>query len=109
MALAPQCRGYLIAGHCSVEPGHRAALASLGLTPVLDLGLRLGEGTGAVLAIPLVDAACRLAAGMATFDPCTDRIYMITPDGLLVVDATLGTALPLVALTTSFANIEAVW
>ncbi len=65
--LAPRCRGYLIAGHCSVEPGHRAALVHLGLGPLLDLGLRLGEGTGAALALPLVDAACRLAAEMATF------------------------------------------
>ncbi len=65
--LAPLCRDYLIAGHCSVEPGHRAVLAHLGLAPVLDLNLRLGEGTGATLALPVIEAACRLAAEMATF------------------------------------------
>ena len=65
--LAPRCRDYLIAGHCSVEPGHRIVLDHLRLTPVLELGMRLGEGTGAVLAMPVVEAACRLAAEMATF------------------------------------------
>ncbi len=66
-ALAPRARDYFIAGHCSVEPGHRAVLAHLGLKPVVELDLRLGEGTGATLAIPIIDAACRLLAEMATF------------------------------------------
>ena len=66
-ALAPDARGYMIAGHRSAEPGHNAALAHLGLTPVLDLNLRLGEGTGAVLAFHIVDAAARILGQMATF------------------------------------------
>jgi nicotinate-nucleotide--dimethylbenzimidazole phosphoribosyltransferase len=65
--LCPAVRDYLVAGHASVEPGQRAALAALGLEPLLDLGLRLGEGTGAALALPVVDAALRLHAEMATF------------------------------------------
>jgi nicotinate-nucleotide--dimethylbenzimidazole phosphoribosyltransferase len=67
-ALAPRARDYCIAGHVSAEPGHRIALEQLGLEPLLDLGLRLGEGTGAALALPLLDAACRLLDEMATFD-----------------------------------------
>lgn len=67
-ALVPQAREYLIAGHLSVEPGAAAALSHLGLTPLLDLGFRLGEGTGATLAIPLVQAAARVLRDMATFD-----------------------------------------
>ena len=66
--LAPQARPYMIAAHQSVEIGHRAALAQLGLQPLFDLELRLGEGTGAVLAFHLIDAAARLLAEMATFD-----------------------------------------
>jgi len=58
----------LIASHRSVEPGHRAALEWLGLEPLLDLDLRLGEGTGALLALPLVEAAMRTLQEMATFD-----------------------------------------
>lgn len=65
--LAPQVRDYLIAGHCSQERGHRLMLEWLGLEPLLDLGLRLGEGTGAVLGISLVEAACKILAEMATF------------------------------------------
>jgi nicotinate-nucleotide--dimethylbenzimidazole phosphoribosyltransferase len=64
----PDVRGYLIASHRSVEPGHRAALEWLGLEPLLDLDLRLGEGTGALLALPLVEAAMRTLQEMATFD-----------------------------------------
>jgi nicotinate-nucleotide--dimethylbenzimidazole phosphoribosyltransferase len=58
---------FLIAAHCSSEPGHRIALDALGLAPLLELELRLGEGTGAALALPLIDAALRLPAEMATF------------------------------------------
>jgi nicotinate-nucleotide--dimethylbenzimidazole phosphoribosyltransferase len=58
---------FLIAGHRSVEPGHRFALADLGLRPLLDLDLRLGEGTGAALAMPIIEAALRAHAEMATF------------------------------------------
>lgn len=65
--LCPQVRHYLIAGHCSQERGHRLMLTWLGLSPLLDLNLRLGEGTGAVLAMTLVESACRTLAEMATF------------------------------------------
>lgn len=68
VALCPACRDYLLASHRSSEPGHSIQLEYLGMTPVLDLDLRLGEGTGAALAMSLVDAACRILSGMATFD-----------------------------------------
>ncbi len=67
-ALQPAVAGYLIAGHRSVEPAASRALDHLGLAPLLDLDLRLGEGTGAALAYPLVRAAALVAAEMATFD-----------------------------------------
>ena len=67
-ALAPAAMPYCIAGHRSSEPGASAALDHLGLVPLLDLGLRLGEGTGALLALPLVSAAARVLRDMATFD-----------------------------------------
>ncbi|MBI5289174.1 MAG: nicotinate-nucleotide--dimethylbenzimidazole phosphoribosyltransferase [Chloroflexi bacterium] len=67
-ALAPACVEYMLASHLSAEPGHRIALEHLGLAPVLDLGLRLGEGTGAALAMTILDAALRLPREMATFD-----------------------------------------
>ena len=66
--LGPAVLPWCIAGHRSVEPGATAALDHLGLEPLLDLGLRLGEGTGAVLALPLVQASARVMRGMATFD-----------------------------------------
>jgi len=65
--LAPACREYLIAAHRSVEPGHSVILDTLSLEPLLDLKLRLGEGTGATLAFPLLEAACRILREMATF------------------------------------------
>ncbi|GGK38354.1 hypothetical protein GCM10010124_34000 [Pilimelia terevasa] len=67
-ALAPAAVDAMVAGHLSVEPGAGVALAHLGLAPVLDLGLRLGEGTGAVLALPVVAAAVRALREVATFD-----------------------------------------
>jgi nicotinate-nucleotide--dimethylbenzimidazole phosphoribosyltransferase len=67
-ALCPLALDYCIAGHRSAEPGSRAALAHVGLTPLLDLDLRLGEGTGACLALPLVQASARVLREMATFD-----------------------------------------
>ncbi|HSE69182.1 MAG TPA: nicotinate-nucleotide--dimethylbenzimidazole phosphoribosyltransferase [Nocardioidaceae bacterium] len=67
-ALAPDAVGYCFAGHRSVEPGHTVALERLGLRPLVDLDLRLGEGTGAVLAFPVVEAAGALLREMATFD-----------------------------------------
>ena len=66
--LCPAARDYLLAAHCSVEPGHRAILQALGLTPLLDLDLRLGEGTGAALAMHLVDDALAILDEMATFE-----------------------------------------
>jgi nicotinate-nucleotide--dimethylbenzimidazole phosphoribosyltransferase len=66
--LCPAAADYMIASHQSVEPGHRVALARLGKRPLLDLGLRLGEGTGAALAMPLVEAAVRVLTRMATFE-----------------------------------------
>ncbi|HEX3539542.1 MAG TPA: nicotinate-nucleotide--dimethylbenzimidazole phosphoribosyltransferase [Acidimicrobiales bacterium] len=68
VALVPEARAFCLAGHRSAEPGATAALASLGLTPLLDLSLRLGEGSGACLALPLVEAAARILREMATFD-----------------------------------------
>jgi nicotinate-nucleotide--dimethylbenzimidazole phosphoribosyltransferase len=67
VAIGPNTLGYLIAGHESVEPGHRLLLTHLGLAPLLSLNMRLGEGTGAVLAMPIVESAVALYIGMATF------------------------------------------
>ncbi|MFP5253494.1 MAG: nicotinate-nucleotide--dimethylbenzimidazole phosphoribosyltransferase [Actinomycetes bacterium] len=66
--LAPLAAQHWFAGHRSVEPGHAVALAHLGLRPLVDLDLRLGEGTGAVLALPMVQAAGAVLREMATFD-----------------------------------------
>ena len=67
VSLAPQVRDYLIAAHTSQEQGHHLMMSWLGVKPLLDLQMRLGEGTGAVLAISLVEAACNLLNEMATF------------------------------------------
>jgi nicotinate-nucleotide--dimethylbenzimidazole phosphoribosyltransferase len=67
VGLAPRVRDYLIAGHLSAEPGHLALLRHLGLEPLLCLGMRLGEGTGACLGMSLVAAAAAIQAEMATF------------------------------------------
>jgi nicotinate-nucleotide--dimethylbenzimidazole phosphoribosyltransferase len=66
-ALQPSLRDCLIAGHQSQEPGHRILLEHLGLQPILQLNMRLGEGTGAVLAFPIIEAAIKLYNQMATF------------------------------------------
>lgn len=66
--LHPQVRDYMFAGHCSQELGHRRMMDWLGLEPLLDLNMRLGEGTGAALAISIVEAACKILAEMATFE-----------------------------------------
>jgi nicotinate-nucleotide--dimethylbenzimidazole phosphoribosyltransferase len=66
--LAPDAIGCLLAGHRSVEPGHTVSLEHLGLRPLIDLDLRLGEGTGALLALPIVQSACRALREVATFD-----------------------------------------
>jgi nicotinate-nucleotide--dimethylbenzimidazole phosphoribosyltransferase len=65
--LAPQVKDYLIAAHLSVELGHRLVLERLGLIPLLNLKMRLGEGTGAALGISLVEAAVKILNEMATF------------------------------------------
>ena len=65
--LNPSCREWLFFGHRGAEPGHRHVLETLQAEPLLELGLRLGEGSGAALAVPLVRLACELHNGMATF------------------------------------------
>ncbi|WP_258017710.1 nicotinate-nucleotide--dimethylbenzimidazole phosphoribosyltransferase, partial [Streptomyces noursei] len=67
-AIAPEALAACIAGHRSAEPGHVAALNKLGLRPLIDLDLRLGEGTGALLALPVVQSAARAMHEVATFD-----------------------------------------
>ena len=66
--IAPAAIDYCIAAHVSQEPGHAVALAALGLDPLFDLDLRLGEASGAALAFPLVEAAARMVAEMKTFE-----------------------------------------
>jgi nicotinate-nucleotide--dimethylbenzimidazole phosphoribosyltransferase len=68
VAIAPDAVGACLAGHRSTEPGHAATLGHLRLRPLVDLDLRLGEGTGAVLALPLVQSAARALRDVATFD-----------------------------------------
>lgn len=63
----PSCRPWLFFGHRGAEPGHRYVLETLQAEPLLELGLRLGEGSGAALAVPLLRLACELHNGMATF------------------------------------------
>ncbi|WP_010141470.1 nicotinate-nucleotide--dimethylbenzimidazole phosphoribosyltransferase, partial [Oceanicola sp. S124] len=63
----PGALDHAVAGHASAEQAHRALLDRLGKVPLLDLGLRLGEGSGAALAIPLLKAALECHSGMATF------------------------------------------
>ncbi|MCU7250527.1 nicotinate-nucleotide--dimethylbenzimidazole phosphoribosyltransferase [Pseudomonas koreensis] len=65
--LNPQCREWLLFGHRGAEPGHRHVLETLKAEPLLELGLRLGEGSGAALAVPLLRLACDLHGQMATF------------------------------------------
>ncbi len=66
--LCPPAKDYMIASHCSVEIGHRVILKHLGLRPLMDLSLRLGEGTGAVLGINLVEAGVKIMTQMASFE-----------------------------------------
>ena len=67
-SLCPTVLDYVIAGHLSAEPGHQIALKHMGLRPLLDLDMRLGEGTGALLAAGLVEIAAACLSDMATFD-----------------------------------------
>ncbi|MFP5472575.1 MAG: nicotinate-nucleotide--dimethylbenzimidazole phosphoribosyltransferase, partial [Gammaproteobacteria bacterium] len=66
--LRPQVVQRCVAAHGSAEPGHACLLQALGLQPLLDLGLRLGEGSGAALAWPLLESACRILGEMASFE-----------------------------------------
>jgi len=66
-AIEPKCAYYMIPSHCSVEKGHRIALAHLGLTPLFDFDMRLGEGTGAAIGISITEAAVKILNEMATF------------------------------------------
>ena len=81
-AVCQDSRDYMIASHVSAERGHRAALSALDLTPLLDLGMRLGEGTGAALAMPIVEAAAATLSEMATFAEAgvSDRELDDSPD-----------------------------
>ena len=78
--IAPEVSGYLFAGHCSEEPGHAHLLRYIGLTPILNLGMRLGEGTGAVLAMPLIESSVRLFSEMATFSSArvSEKVSAVT-------------------------------
>ena len=67
LAFAPAVRPWLFSGHCSQEPGHQVLLQHLRLEPILDLRMRLGEGTGAVLAMPILESALAVYREMATF------------------------------------------
>ncbi|MDA0351533.1 MAG: nicotinate-nucleotide--dimethylbenzimidazole phosphoribosyltransferase [Chloroflexi bacterium] len=83
VAIEPRVRDYLIASHRSVEPGHTATLEILGLDPLLELDLRLGEGTGAALGMTICVAACRVLDEMATFAEAgvSDSDTVIEPEG----------------------------
>jgi nicotinate-nucleotide--dimethylbenzimidazole phosphoribosyltransferase len=79
--LAPACVGSMVAATRSPEPGHEVVLAALGLEPLLDLGLRLGEGSGAALALPLLDASLAILHEMATFGSAGISGLVAAPDG----------------------------
>jgi nicotinate-nucleotide--dimethylbenzimidazole phosphoribosyltransferase len=74
--IEPSVRDYMFAAHNSVEKGHRVMLKEMGLDPILDLGLRLGEGTGAALAMLMIEAGLKISREMATFQEAgvTDEI-----------------------------------
>ena len=67
-AICPDAVDYVFAGHCSAEPGHKIMLEYLGLNPILDLGMRLGEGTGGALAMGIMEGAIRIFQDMLTFE-----------------------------------------
>ena len=76
----PEIRGYLISGHKSVEQAQKAALSHMDLVPLIDFGMRLGEGTGAALAIDMADAACKIMCQMASFDKAKVARSSILPN-----------------------------
>ena len=67
-ALSPRAVDFIFAGHASAEPGHMSMLHHLGLSPIIDLGMRLGEGTGAAMAMMIIESAVGIFLDMATFD-----------------------------------------
>ena len=67
-AIAPRCRDYMIASHCSVEKGHKIILERLKLKPLFNFDMRLGEGTGAAIGIGIAEASVKILNEMATFD-----------------------------------------
>lgn len=67
-ALAPESTAYMIASHVSGEQGHKLMLDRLGLEALIDMGLRLGEGTGGALCLHFIEAVCRIMREMATFE-----------------------------------------
>jgi len=71
-AMEPSTVHFLVASHASAEPASAALLAHLGLDPILDLGLHVGESTGALLCLPVLRAACEAMAGMAVLDDLAD-------------------------------------
>ena len=77
--LCPAVKGYLLPSHCSDEPASQLVLEELGMTPMLQAGMRLGEGTGAVALMPLLDMACAVYQDSATFDDLQMEAY--TPQG----------------------------
>ncbi|MEP0357668.1 nicotinate-nucleotide--dimethylbenzimidazole phosphoribosyltransferase [Paraglaciecola sp.] len=72
--ISPEARQFMIFAHCSAEKGHQLALSELTAQPLLDLGLRLGEGTGAALAVPLLNAAASFYNNMATFESADIKV-----------------------------------
>jgi nicotinate-nucleotide--dimethylbenzimidazole phosphoribosyltransferase len=88
--LAPGARAWWLAGHRSAEPAHRLALEHLGLSPLLELDMRLGEGSGALAALPLVVMAGRVLAEMATFADA--GVSGAAADGVADADALVGPA-----------------
>ena len=86
--ICPAVSGYLVFGHRSEEPGHGVALEALEATPLLALGMRLGEGSGAALAFPLLQAATAMMAEMATFTSAVWRTNSVTL--LLLITLAIG-------------------
>ncbi len=82
--LCPAASDYLFAGHCSEEPGHRAMLRHLGLEPIIDLRLRLGEGTGGALAMGVIESATRVFKEVLTFEEAGVTSGANCPEGLQV-------------------------
>ena len=80
-SMCSKTRLYFIASHQSVEPGHRVGLEAMGLRPLLDMGMRLGEGTGAALAMHIVEAAAKCLAEMATFGQAGVSERIVDQDG----------------------------